>query len=320
MNLRGIDIANYQKTLDITKIVADFVIIKVSEGTHYVNPSFEKHYKQASQSNKLIGFYHYSNGKDAKSEADYFLKNIGSKIGTGILCLDWEGQNNSLFGRGKDVSWCRAFADRIYEKTGIRIFIYMSKSVCREHNWSAVAVNCYLWVAQYKNYNKTGYQTNPWTDSKGYGAWKSPTIFQYTSSGRLNNYSGNLDLDIAYISKEQWKEYATSTKNKTTTTTTTKKESQNTSKNATKDISFLAVEVIRGKHGSGNERKKSLGSKYDEVQALVNYYLSSNGHSDYITACAKYVLDGRAGNGEQRKKFFGSDYKEVQNRVNQLLK
>lgn len=316
MSLKGIDIANYQKTLDLTKIVADFVIIKVTEGTHYINPSFEKHYKQAVQSNKLIGFYHYANGTNANNEADFFLKNIGSKIGTGILCLDWEGKNNSLFGSKKDVTWCNQFSNRIYEKSGKRIFIYMSKSVCRQHDWSAVAVNNPLWVAQYKNYNKTNYQTNPWTDSKGYGAWKSPTIFQYSSSGRLTNYSGNLDLDIAYLTKEQWKNYAVG-KN------VQKSEQQTTNKPneiATKELSYLAVEVIHGKYGSGNIRKKNLGNDYNDVQKLVNFYLSKDGHSDYITACAKYVIDGLAGNGDKRKQFFGSDYKEVQNRVNQILK
>lgn len=315
MSLKGIDIANYQKTLDITKIAADFVIIKVTEGTHYINPSFEKHYKQASQSKKLIGFYHYANGKDANNEADYFLKNIGSKIGTGLLCLDWEGKNNPLFGSNKSVSWCKKFADRIFEKTGIRIFIYMSKSVSRQHNWSIIAKNNPLWVAQYKNYERTGYQTNPWTDSYGYGAWKSPTIFQYSSSGRLNNYSGNLDMDIGYLTKDQWNSYSKCNKQ-----SEIKEQKPNTNLNISKELSFLAIETIRGKYGNGDTRKKSLGKHYSDVQRLVNYYLSNEGRSDYIAASARYVISGYAGSGDVRKRFFGSDYKEVQAKVNELLK
>src|SRR5699024_3552802 len=42
------------------------------------------------------------------------------------------------------------------------------------------------------------------------------------------------------------------------------------SKPANKTIEQLADEVIAGKHGTGEARKKSLGSNYSAVQALVN--------------------------------------------------
>ena len=49
----------------------------------------------------------------------------------------------------------------------------MSKSVCRQDDWSQVANGNYgLWVAQYANNVRTGYQETPWTDNKGYSAFK----------------------------------------------------------------------------------------------------------------------------------------------------
>jgi nucleoid-associated protein YgaU len=41
-----------------------------------------------------------------------------------------------------------------------------------------------------------------------------------------------------------------------------------------KSIDELAMEVIAGKHGNGEERKKSLGKLYDAVQKRVNEILS----------------------------------------------
>lgn len=78
----------------------------------------------------------------------------------------------------------------------------------------------------------------------------------------------------------------------------------------------LAIEVIHGDYGTSDARKAALGDRYNAVQDLVNFYLSPEGHADYIRACANYVLEGKAGKGETRQKFFGADYDEVQKKVN----
>lgn len=206
--LNGIDIASYQKGINLGIVPCDFVIIKATQGTSYVNPDFERAYKQAKDNGKLLGIYHYGNGAGATKEADFFIRVVGTRIGEAVLVLDWESAQNSQFGKS-DVAYVKAFCDRVYEKTGIRPMVYMSKSVCRAHDWSSVAKNYALWVAQYANNNTTGYQSHPWTDSRSYGAWDAPVIFQYSSKGRLKGWSGNLDLDIAYLTAEQWKAYAT---------------------------------------------------------------------------------------------------------------
>lgn len=90
--------------------------------------------------------------------------------------------------------------------------IYMSKSVCRQYDWSQVANGNYgLWVAQYANNVRTGYQETPWTDNKGYSAFKRMAIFQYSSTGKLEGYLGKLDLNVAYMGENTWKKYAVST-------------------------------------------------------------------------------------------------------------
>lgn len=208
MGLNGVDVASYQKGINLGVVPCDFVIIKATQGTTYVNPDFERAYKQAKDNKKLLGIYHYANGSGASAEADFFLRVIGTRIGEAVLVLDWEGAQNPQFGKN-DVSYVKTFCDRVYNKTGVRPIVYMSKSVCRAHDWTSVAQNYALWAAQYANNNTTGYQSHPWTDSRSYGAWTAPVIFQYSSKGRLNGWSGNLDLDVAYLTAEQWKSYAT---------------------------------------------------------------------------------------------------------------
>jgi len=161
------------------------------------------------------------------------------------------------------VDWCKKWLDHVKDKTGVRSFIYMSKiSGCRAHNWSAVAKDYPLWGAQYANNALTGYQSNPWTDSGKWGAWSEVTIFQYSSSGRLANWNANLDLDLAYMSKEDWMSYA---KGKTVTL-----------KYPELSDNDLAVEVLFCKHGNDDARKADLGNRFDSVQAEVNRLLGNS--------------------------------------------
>ena len=208
-SLNGVDIASYQSSINPAKLTTtDFVIVKFTQGTTYLNPYADRQYSVAKAAGKLLGAYHYGTGKSAKAEAQYFVKCLGNRVGECILALDWEGNQNSVFGTGKDVAWCKEFLDEVYRLTGVRPLIYMSKSVCRKYNWSSVAANYPLWCAQYKSNSTTDYQSNPWTDNNGFGAWERDTIRQYSSHGRIAGYDANIDLDLAYMSAEEWRAMA----------------------------------------------------------------------------------------------------------------
>jgi hypothetical protein len=83
--------------------------------------------------------------------------------------------------------------------------------------------------------------------------------------------------------------------------------------------SDLAVGILHGEYGSGQDRKDLLQDRYDTAQTLVNWYLKPEGRNDYLIACAMFVLRGFAGNGDIRKEYFGSDYDDVQSKVNWIL-
>jgi len=213
--LDGIDIASYQSKIVPSKLTStDFVIVKFTQGTTYVNPYADRQYGDSKSAGKLLGAYHYAEGKDAKAEAAFFVKTLGSRVGECILALDWEGVQNDVFGTGKDVTWCKTWLDEVYRLTGVRAFIYMSKSVCRRWNWKPVADLCPLWCAQYASNTPTNYQSSPWTDGAGFGAWKSDTIRQYSSHGRITGYAANIDIDRAFLTAEQWRNMAKPKKTK----------------------------------------------------------------------------------------------------------
>lgn len=262
--LNGIDTASYQAGLNPAIVPMDFNIVKATQGTSYINPDFARMAKATVDAGKLIGVYHYAGGGDPVKEADFFLRTIPGYIGKAILCLDWEGEQNSAFGKS-DVSWCKRFCDRVKEKTGVSCFIYMSKSVCRAHDWSPVAKSYPLWCAQYASMNQTGYQSNPWTDAKGFGAWSGPTIYQYSSAGNLKGWGGRLDMDICYLSRAQWQVCAKGAKVKPSEV-----------KYPDKTDADLAIEILFNVYGTGEARKEALGGRYSGAQEDVNRLLNGN--------------------------------------------
>lgn len=205
MALNGIDISNWQAGINLSAVPADFVIVKVTEGTTYVSPVADTQYQGAKSTGRLLGVYHFATGAGAAEEAKFFLSNVQGYLGEAVLFLDWEGDVVA-----KGVGYAKAFLDYVYQQTGIRPLIYMSKSVTNSYDWSTVSANYGLWVAQYADSNPTGYQDDPWTDAKGYGSWSGPAIFQYASTGRLSGYNGNLDLDKFYGDTEAWHNFAKS--------------------------------------------------------------------------------------------------------------
>ena len=210
--MNGIDISRYQTGINLSVVPCDFVIVKATQGTTYVSPAFKQQIEQAKSCGKLLGVYHYSNGSGADAEAEHFVNVIDPYIGNVILAIDWE--NNKSNGRNDnpkfvagDYKYCEQLLAAVRAKTGITPFLYMSKSVARQFPWTE-GKNYPLWCAQYKLIPPKTYVDNPWTDSKGFGAWKDCKILQYSSKGRLNGYDANLDLDKAYFNREQWLNYA----------------------------------------------------------------------------------------------------------------
>ena len=305
--MNGIDISAWQGDagIDLSKILYDFCIVKATEGTDYKNRYFVAHCDKVLSRKKLLGVYHYANGEDPQKEADHFLAYVKKYIGKAVLVLDWEAKNNNLFGV-KDLEWCLQWCSYVQKKTGIKPLIYVQKSAM-----DAVKKAGYgLWVAQYPDYEWTGYQEHPWNE----GAYNC-LIRQYTSVGKLSGYNGNLDLNKAYISVASWRKLAT------------KAVKIVTIKPVKKRVNTLAHEVIAGKWGNGANRKARLtkaGYDYNKVQAAVNKLVKASQMSEdkIINAVAHEVIAGKWGNGQERidrLKAAGYDPDKIQKRVNEIL-
>nr|WP_257713925.1 hypothetical protein [Nosocomiicoccus ampullae] len=69
-----------------------------------------------------------------------------------------------------------------------------------------------------------------------------------------------------------------------------------------KTIAQLADEVLAGKHGNGDARKRSLGSNYAKVQAEINrrFGVKSAPKKKSAATIVNEVIAGKWGNGRAR--------------------
>jgi len=193
--IKGIDVSHWNGKIDWKKVKksgVEFSILKATEALNYVDPTLEENTKEARDNGVLLGFYHFARGNDPHKEAEFFLSKLPKLQEGEFLVLDYE------ISIVNEADWCRRFLDRVFDKTGIRPIIYMSEFRLRSTNWQQVIDgNFGLWVAKYKsndvfyNYDQ---QPEPIT-----GQWPFKVMWQFSSKGRVDGISGNVDMNVAYV-------------------------------------------------------------------------------------------------------------------------
>lgn len=293
MAIKGIDVSEFQGLIDWNKVKADgveFAILRVGFGSDITSQD-DKYIERNIEECERIGIpygvylFSYANTVDkARSEAEHTLRLIkGHTLAMGVW-YDIEDNNTSgSVSKETLTNIINTYCNTI-KNAGYEVGVYANLSWLNNKIESSVQDKWPIWVAQY--YKECQYKGN-------YKIW------QYTSNGKVDGISGNVDMNYFYGELEE--------------NTTTDKKS----------VDELAQEVINGKWGDGEDRKKRLekaGYDYDAVQYRVNEMLVSDNKD--VTEIAKEVINGEWGNGEDRKNKLeqsGYDYDEVQAKVNQLL-
>ena len=290
-----IDVASHQG-YDITGILEQMgttnTIIKISEGTTYLNPCLSA---QVEQSNP-IGFYHFAwfggDVDEAEREARYFLDNVPQKVK--YLCLDYE--DHASEDKQANTDACIRFME-ILKENGYEPIYYSYKPFTLNNIYYEQILAKFpnsLWIA-------------------GYGLNDGNADFEYFPSMdgiRWWQYSSNpFDKNIVLLDDDE--------------------EDILISKNTSTDIDTVANEVIRGLWGNGQERFDNLANAgydaqavQDRVNAILNDETPINSASSDLDSVAQEVLQGLWGNGQERFDNLtnaGYDAQAVQDRVNSLL-
>lgn len=299
MSLKFIDISNWQRGIDVVKVVKNgglsAVVVKATEGIGFVDKSCDGFVSKLRANGIRFGFYHFARNNSARAEAEFFRENTRGYEKAGIPILDWEA--------GQSIAWVNEFVERYHDLTGVWPWVYGN---AWRFNQGTINTNCGRWIAGYPSHDIANidyglYNDMPYKVSNGLVcAW------QFSSSVRISGYGANLDGNVFYGDVAAWDKYAGGTPSTGSDTFT-----PSTGASPSGTVLSLAVDVMKGKYGSGATRKQKLGSRYDEVQGFINRIASAP-----VSTLAEEVWAGKYGNGAIRKTVLGDRYDEVMGFVN----
>lgn len=298
--MKGIDISIHDGNIDLKPYKDQFVIIRGGYWTKK-DGNFERNVKLCEKLKIPYGVYWYSyalNVEEAKQEAKKCLevlkkaKNIQVGVWFDMEDADGYKKRHDMPTNNTITKMCNTFCNMIKAK-GYYTGVYASQS------WFGTKIKSDMkypkWIA---NWGKDNGKLN--NDLSG-----KCVLHQYTSKPLDKNVMYNKLSTFTLKEKEE-----------------IKKESSTTNKIKTKTLDQIAKEVINGKWGNGEQRKKRLekaGYNYSKVQKKVNELV---GHKSEYTIALE-VINGEWGNNPLRKrrlKKAGYDYKSIQSIVNKLEK
>ena len=215
-NTTVVDMAAWQKNVNY-KVMAssntiDGVILKFMRKELAPDKMFSTHYKGFTEARiPVLGFYTYTYATDVNKAKSDALKGVQILDGKkGVVWFDVEDKVMMNLG-SRLVDICNA-AQQVYEEAGFTFGIYtgmsfynsyfkpyLSKLKCK--NW---------WIARYYN----GYKSMAVTTAPDEKYKPLPLLYawQYTSSGQVPGYVGNLDLSKVYSVIDYSKTQYTDTK------------------------------------------------------------------------------------------------------------
>ena len=194
----GVDVASYQPT-SVSYTGAKFAIIKLTQGTDYLNPKADQQIKSAKAHGLLPAGYFYANHGNsvskARSEAKYAVtkaKELGIPEGS-YLADDFEqGSGNSVNGGVQANTDAIMAALQVIKSAGYQPLIYSGAFVLRNHMSITRIVKTYgtcLWVASYKVSGRQDY-----ADFNYFPSMDGVAIWQFTDNYKGYNVDGNITL------------------------------------------------------------------------------------------------------------------------------
>lgn len=200
--VRGVDVSRYQGAIDWTLLSSqdiDFVFIKATEGSGYVDPRFQENLKGAKDAGLLVGAYHFFSFDSAPETQ---AENLFAQLPTAadlppVVDLEFYG-DKERFPPDPEEVWenlCRMLA-LLEAHYGQRPIVYTTMD-CYERYLRGRDWDFDLWIRNVLRKPALG-EGEDWT------------FWQYSHRGRLRGFSGEepfIDLNVFCGSQEEFAAY-----------------------------------------------------------------------------------------------------------------
>ncbi len=217
----GIDVSSWQGSINWNKVKADgadFAMLRITQknttetaGRLMKDRYFDANARGALVNGIEIGGYVYiysSTPEEAREDAEYALSLIEGYDFTYPIAFDLEEEEHmTAAAKLNNMAMAREFC-KVFQDAGYKTCIYGSPSKLKDaFDYSSIAASYDIWLARYRwsddvlDFSSesmrqmvydTGYEGGNWTNLTNVQIW------QFTSSGRVDGISGNVDLDLCY--------------------------------------------------------------------------------------------------------------------------
>lgn len=205
----GVDVAKYQGTIDWAKVAASgvqFAMVRVgyrtqSEGKITADTNAKYNMQEASANGIKLGAYFFSTAvseAEAVEEADWVADYISQYKITYPVAYNCEGFTSSdsrqySLTQSQRTEIARAFLNEIYNRGYTPMFYAAKNELTGNAAWDTTSLdNTYkMWIAYYPGSN--------YDYSMGPGYSGAYNMWQYSSAGKIDGISKNVDVNIAYF-------------------------------------------------------------------------------------------------------------------------
>lgn len=262
-----------------------FLISKATQGTGYVDNTLDSFIQGCEAHGIPYWLYTYLNKGNELAQAQFMVNTCKGKVGKHFVgyVLDVEA-GNSADGVQSALNYLIGLGGKAMLYTAYKDFSLYSRVISNRPG------RCAWWEARYGK--------NDGAYSSAYPCHNGVDLHQYTSVGNCPGISGKADLNrLTGAKPESWFTNGINIGSNT---------------NSPSDpLLELVAGAMQGKYGNGDARKNALGTRYAEVQNMINHISSAS-----ASTLASEVRAGKYGNGDIRKAVLGSRYTEVQKIVN----
>lgn len=194
----GVDVSSYQSSI-VSYAGAKFAIVKLTQGTGYINPKAKDQIQSAKAHSFYVGGYFYANHSgsvtQARAEAKYAVakaKALGIPSGA-VLADDFEqGSGNNVNGSATANTDAIIAAMQVIKEAGYKPMIYSGAYVLRNRMSISRIIKTFgtcLWVASYKI---SGRQDR--ADFEYFPSMDGVAIWQFADNYRGLSVDGNISL------------------------------------------------------------------------------------------------------------------------------
>lgn len=210
--LTGIDVSRHQGTIDWTKVKndgIDFAFIKIAgrgyeTGKLYYDTQYRANLSGAAAAGIKTGAYFFSQAttvQEAREEASMIIDALKGYKLTYPVVFDWETAEGyrtySGISKSTMTEMAKTFCSMV-EAAGYQAMIYANTFDFERYNASTLTSSYGAWLARYPaNYNGNNrrFQVGDGLPSLDYPY----QIWQYSSTGRVNGISENVDMNVAFV-------------------------------------------------------------------------------------------------------------------------